>query len=328
MRLKPFVSLLLALSLCSPAFAQNAPPAPPPAPPSPSVALADALTGQAKEEYDSGKLLFGDGDYAGAALKFQRAYELSKDPRLLWNMAATEKYLRRYTRVESLLKQYLVEGGPYLTDADRTAAQGLLETMGTFIAEVTFKVDEPGAKILVDEAEVGTSPLDKPVRVDQGARKFRVTKPGFGDFTATQTLAGGATVTLDVDLVEQVHEGRLRVSAENGAEIFVDGKMVGKGQWEGRLASGTHRVEVKASGKQPWRSDSVVQDGQLTTVAVSLSSNQQAASGVPTWMWIAGGVVAAAGLSTGAYFLFRPEDKGPPPATQGSFGTVELPFRL
>ena len=47
-------------------------------------------------------------------------------------------------------------------------------------------------------------PLDKPVRVDMGARKFRVTKAGFADFTATQTLAGGASVTLDVDLAEQV----------------------------------------------------------------------------------------------------------------------------
>ena len=293
------------------------------------MALADALTGQAKEEYDSAKLLFGDGDYAGAALKFQHAYDLSKDPRLLWNLAATEKYLRRYTRVESLLRRYLEEGGPYLTDADRSAAQGLLETMSTFIAQVTFTVDEPGAKILIDGAEAGTSPLDKPVRVDMGERKFRVTKPGFADFNATRILAGGATVTFDVDLVEQVHEGRLRISAENGAEIHVDGKMVGTGHWEGRLASGTHRIEVTSPGKQPWRSESVVQDGQLTTLAVSLSSNQPAASsGVPSWMWIAGGVVAAAGLSTGAYFLFRPEDKGPPPSTQGSFGTVELPFRL
>ncbi len=36
--------------------------------------------------------------------------------------------------------------------------------------------------------------------------------------------------------------------------------------------------------------------------------------------------VLAVGLGTGAYFLFKPADKGPPPATPGSLATWELPF--
>jgi hypothetical protein len=35
--------------------------------------LAETLTGAAKSEYEAGRLLYADGDYAGAALKFQRA---------------------------------------------------------------------------------------------------------------------------------------------------------------------------------------------------------------------------------------------------------------
>src|SRR5438067_2397302 len=53
------------------------------APPS----LGDSLTGPAKTEYDLGKILYRDGDFAGALVKFQKSYELSSDPRLLWNVA-------------------------------------------------------------------------------------------------------------------------------------------------------------------------------------------------------------------------------------------------
>ena len=36
--------------------------------------------------------------------------------------------------------------------------------------------------------------------------------------------------------------------------------------------------------------------------------------------------VLAAGAGVGSYFLFKPDDKGPPAPTAGSIGTVELPL--
>ena len=38
------------------------------------------------------------------------------------------------------------------------------------------------------------------------------------------------------------------------------------------------------------------------------------------------GVALAAGAGVGSYFLFKPDDKGPPSPTAGSIGTVELPL--
>ena len=43
-------------------------------------ALEQALTGEARAEYDSALVLYEDGDFAGASLKFQRAHALSNDP--------------------------------------------------------------------------------------------------------------------------------------------------------------------------------------------------------------------------------------------------------
>ena len=41
---------------------------PPPSPPAVAPPLADALTGPAKAEYEAGKLLYRDGDFAGALI--------------------------------------------------------------------------------------------------------------------------------------------------------------------------------------------------------------------------------------------------------------------
>jgi len=318
----------------APARAQTPAPAAPAEPPPGSesllpaqVPLAESLTGEAKAEYESGKLLFEHGDFAAAAVKFQHAYELGKDPRLLWNVAAAEKQLRHYARVEVLLTEYLNMSGPTLSASDMQNALDLLETIKAFIADLKLNVNEAGATVSVDDVERGRTPLARALRVDIGPRKIRVAKSGFQDFVVTRTVVGGEEEVVDVTLAPVVHEGRLRISAPAGASVRVDGKLVGLGEWEGRLPSGTHQIEVSADKKQPWRSDGVVRDGQLTTVIVSLQAESQPeATGIPNWVWIAGGSVALAGLGVGGYFLFKPEDEGPPPPVEGTWASVELAF--
>src|SRR5882672_3314772 len=88
--------------------------------------LSETLTGTAKASYEAGKLLFVDGDFAGAEIKFHAAYDLSHDARLLWNMASCEKSLRHYARAARLVHEYLDAGGAQLTDQDRGDAKQLL----------------------------------------------------------------------------------------------------------------------------------------------------------------------------------------------------------
>src|SRR5262245_25502031 len=93
-----------ALAFESGAHAQAAP-APRAAASSPQ-SLAESLPGEARANYDAGRVLFEDQDYAGALVKFERAFKHTPDPRLLWNMAACEKSLRHYARALELLERY------------------------------------------------------------------------------------------------------------------------------------------------------------------------------------------------------------------------------
>jgi len=270
--------------------------------------LSESLTGTAKAEYDAAKILYDDGDYQGAYTKLKAAYDAAKDPRLLWNMAACEKNQRHYAAVAKLVDRYLVEGGALLGEADRKEATELVNTVKGFVSELTLQVDQPGASVFIDEQPVGTSPLPGPVQVDMGARKIRITKAGFREFALTAELAGGQPSLVSATLTPEVHEGRLRVVAGPGDVIQVDRKLSKVGLWEGVLPSGTHSVYVSAKGKRPHQTDVVVQDNDLTNLHVALEDEPKAPiiekSGVPTWVWVAGGAVLVGG-GVGSYFLLK-----------------------
>jgi hypothetical protein len=61
--------------------------------------------------YKSAKLLFDDGDHAGALTRFKRAYDVSKDVALLWNIGVCEKELNHCAGSARVVSRYLKEGG-------------------------------------------------------------------------------------------------------------------------------------------------------------------------------------------------------------------------
>jgi len=234
-----------------------------PHPPKPAAAakpLAQALTGQAKADYEAGKTLAGDGDFPGALIKFQSAYDQSKDPRLLWNVAFCEKNMRHYSRVISTLNRYMAEGNGYLTDKDRKDAQDLIATLQPFTTNATITVSEDGAQISIDDSLVGTSPLSAPVVLDIGERHLRVTKDGFKPFEKTLPVGGSTAVGVDVKLEKEVHEGRLVVNAPIDATLVLDDKEIGKGKVELKVAAGGHQVRETAPGMRPFQTEIVIQD--------------------------------------------------------------------
>src|SRR5438309_5535686 len=80
-----------------------------------SAPLAESLSGPAKEAYESAGVLLNNRDWPGALNKFQEAYELSKDPRLLFNMAVCARDMKAYARTQQLLLRYEHEAGNKLS---------------------------------------------------------------------------------------------------------------------------------------------------------------------------------------------------------------------
>src|SRR5438105_2746215 len=114
--------------------------------------LTQALKGDARVLYESARDLFRSGDYASAYAKFQRAQELSQDPRLYWNMAACERKSKHNANVLRLIDVYLHEGEGWLSDDDKKEAARAAAAVRAFVAAaiVTTK-PEDGVEIFVDD---------------------------------------------------------------------------------------------------------------------------------------------------------------------------------
>lgn len=262
--------------------------------------LASALTGQAKLDYEAGRILFTDRDYAGALVKFQQAFNHAGDVRLLWNMAVCEKNLRHYANVLTLLQRYQREGAATISESHRLEVDNVLATVETLISTVTITVNEPGAQIHVDDRLAGTTPLPSPLLIDLGKHRLRVSKPGFIEQTVVQEFGGGSSMSFHFDLRVIPSEAKLTISAEG--MISIDGKPMGERYFSGSLPAGEHAVRVTAPGMRPYEREVVLQAGQARSLNITLAADR---SGVPTVVWIGAGVLAAGGLAVGGYFLLR-----------------------
>lgn len=300
----------LALAAAFPCTGAHAQPKPSNEPPAaaaePQKPLSETLTGMAKAEYEAGKILFGAKDYENAVIKFEKAYELSKDPRILWNVAICQKELRKYTKMQSTIRRMLNEGGALLTDQDKKDAADIVQAAQAFISPLRIEVSENGADIFVDEQNVGTSPLPAPIPVDVGTRKIRVRKEGFKDYSESIVAEGGAEITRTIKLEREFHHGRLTIESPPEALIYLDGKAVGKGHFEGYVQSGGHALRVSAPGMQTYQSEVVLQDNQARRIQISLNPLPGDNS---KWLWIGGGALLVTAAVVGGIFLFQPEDK-------------------
>ncbi len=166
----------------------------------PEDSLAAALSGEARALYEIGRSLFEAKDYAAALPKFQRAYELSADPRLLWNVAACEASLKHWARALTLVDRYVAAEGPRLSETDRTKTERFHTAAKQFVATVTVTAPA-GAAVAVDGEPAGTTPLAGPLYLDAGKHRVVFTKPGHRGLVRLESVDGGAdlawTVTLD-----------------------------------------------------------------------------------------------------------------------------------
>jgi hypothetical protein len=319
MRLRTF---LAALALAASALAAE---------PRATKPLAESLTGAAKVSYDAGKLLFTDGDFAGASLKFRQAHEQSRDPRLLWNIAAAEKSLRHYAKAAEFTRRYLEEAKAIIGREQKENAEETLTAMLGFLGEIVVSAEPKDASVLIDgELRAGTGP-SRSFTVDQGTRAVRVEKDGYDPFTKSVEVVGGAKVTVPVVLVRQSLMGKLAVIANDGASIEVDGQAVGTSRWGGELLPGPHAVRVTLAGKKAHQASVDITARSLRTVEVALEDENPAAAAPIAaessthWGWWVAGAVATGAAATVAYLLLAPT---PAQGSRdpGTLGAVNLPL--
>jgi hypothetical protein len=285
----------------------------------PRPSLSESLSGPAKESYQAAVALANSADCTHALFKYNEAYSLSKDPRLLFDIAICDRDLRAYAQMQSFLVRYEKEAAEQISPGEKADVDGALEAIRNLVGTVQLQVNEAGSDITVDTQRVGTTPLAAPLVLDLGEHVLTVKKKTFEPVERTIEVTGDSHVTIEIALVRQARLAMLRVVTDADAAILIDQKDLTRGSFDGAVSSGVHVVHVSEPGKKDYDTEVVLGDGEARTLDVTLQEKPHAA----IWPWIAGGAAVLVGASIGGYFILRqPASSGAP---TGSLFTTTVP---
>ncbi|AUX46423.1 uncharacterized protein SOCE26_079290 [Sorangium cellulosum] len=161
---------------------------------------------------------------------------------------------------------------------------GRLATLEAHMAELqqtgTLTIVEPRgrrADVLIDNAIVGATPWEGPLAPGSHTVILR----GDGN-TGTEPVAAPVRVDEVTSLTLAVEElgAELRIEpTPPGAMVAIDGVIVGRGAWSGRLRPGAHEIEVGLDGWVPQRARHNLTHAEAQTLRVALSRDPDAARG-------------------------------------------------
>lgn len=172
-------------------------------------------------------------------------------------------------------------------------------------ATITVSSLTRGAKVYVDDQEVGEVPLKAPLRVKAGQTyAIRVQKRGYAPFSDTVMAGGGQDSQVEADLVPTM--GVLRIGCNVlRARVTLAGKPIGLTPFDGDVAPGEHELRIAAPGYVADTRTLTIDAGQEQALEIVLTA-------VPTpvvvedksiwtrwWFWTAIGAVVVGSVTAG-----------------------------
>lgn len=290
----------MAALLVSPSVRAQPTPAPPPSADSKGEAKPDA-TKEAEQHFLRGKQLFDEGDYALALVEFNRAYELSPNYRVLFNIAQINIQLFNYAGARTTLEKYLREGGDDIPPARKAQAEkdlGMLKTRTAYLRITTT----PPAAVTIDDTQLGTAPFSDPVLVNAGQRKIGASASGFISTTKVVTVAGGDSQDVNI-VLEAVPTGPEGPKVSTTLkQNYVPATIA----WvtTGAFAIGTGVFGAFYLGKQ-----SEIEEASTDKTRLVLPQDKDDASSAATRMAVAAdvfGLLAIASAGVALYFTLKP----------------------
>jgi len=192
-RARPLLARLAALLLVPFVVSTAAPSARAQTPPQTSSS-ADGP----EAHFKRGVALYQQNDYKAALVEFRRAYELSNNWKLLYNVGEAQYQTHDYPGALASLESYLREGGDRIPRSRRAEIDLEIARLRARVGRLVVRAPLPGATVSIDDEVIGEAPVTRDVAV--GSRHVVVTKEGYAPWSRAVDFAGGDTVTLDATL--------------------------------------------------------------------------------------------------------------------------------
>jgi hypothetical protein len=239
------------------------------------AAVAGDIRKEAADRFDRGLRLFNEGDNPGALLEFKSAYQLSGEPSILVNVGLVYAEMGRpVDAVEALDKALARPAG--IPEAQVERARRVRDEQSARIGRLLITTNVP-AQIEIDNLVVGRTPMPAPIPVASGLRLLAVVAPGQVPVHQEVGIVSGQQTDVAVQLLPlQGALAHLMVRASlPGADVVVDGKLVGRTPMPTSLAlpPGRHEVTLRRPGYRATPVDITLADGSTGEIAIEAAEN-------------------------------------------------------
>jgi hypothetical protein len=247
----------------------------------PPKPIRDELSGEAASKFDLGVEAAKSDKWLPARDAFLRAWELSRNPRVLFNVAVSEKNLSRFDRAIQFFRMELDAGKGTLTPDETLRVQQNIQALEKFTGTLKLEVSEPGATVLLAEEEIGKTPIDP--RIIAPHLVLTVRKTGFETFSKKLDDVGdGKIIDLKVKLepLQRLVDVEIQVRGVQSASIFVDGNEVGSASalipYRGKVSvrGEPHSFEARATGFVSSSDSKLASEGQKLNLSFALAKAQ------------------------------------------------------
>lgn len=303
-RLLASVVIVPFLLMASPRAAQAQPAKSPK-----TAAQTKSEAGRLKSAAD---VLMDQDRYADALVLYERAYELSSDPALLYNEGRAHEALGDYPQALEKLEIFERQAPP----AVRALVPGLSELIKDLrgrMATLVVKTNAPNARLLLRQKDEGIVGSERRFPTRAGQASVEVSADGYETFRREVDLSAGTTITVEANLTLKKHDALVVVRTTPSADVFFDGKALGRAPLQVHAAPGSHELVATANGYYEERVAMTLALGDRRDLELELRKTPGIAS--KWWFWTAIGAVVVGGVTT-AFVLTKEK-----PHSNGTFGT-------
>jgi hypothetical protein len=240
-------------------------------------------------------VLMDQDRYADAVVIYQRAYELSGDPALLYNEGRAFEALGDYPTALEKLERFEREAPPSV----RARVPGLRELITDLhgrIATLVVRTNAPNARLLVRQKDEGIVNVEKRISTRAGSVSVELDAEGYETFRREVDLSAGAVVVVDARLTPKKRDALIVIRTTPSADVLFDGKQLGRAPLQVRAAPGQHELVARADGYYEERVPMTLALGDRRDIELEMRSTPGITS--KWWFWTGIGVAVASGVAT------------------------------
>lgn len=238
---------------------------------------------EARERFDRGMRLFDEGDKAGALAELERAWALVPSPIVLYDIALVHASMGHAVEAVDAIERVLVAPSG-LSAAELAHAKKLLVEQSARVSEIVVTCDVEGARVELDNLEVATTPLTKPLRVTAGTHVVGLFATGRIPSRKALSVAGRARETVHFDLAP-LAEGTAQLAIEttpSEVDVIANGALLGTSPFASTLAvaPGVYEIVLRRRGYHDAKRTITLAAGARGSISAALDEDPTALAAI------------------------------------------------